>query len=367
MTMIAGGQIYAGWTDIEFGRGMDRCVSNFDISVTEGWPDSPRPILPFTPLVLKIGNDVVLTGYVDDYNPELTKGGHGVRIAGRSKTMDLVDCSPNVKGGQYSGFTVAAVARALCGIFGLQAVVETDLANVVVPDATIEPCESAFEFLDRLCTVAGVIATDDANGNLVLTTAGSTKSNTVLLQGVNILSVSATISGAEQYSEYVVKGQAGLSAGLGASGGTTPGATAVQTGQVATVTDTSVPRYRPKVFMAENATGQAPLNVQAQWHCNYAIGKSRRAEVTVPGWRQNDGTLWAINQMVTLTAPYIGADDDLLAFDVRYRLSRDSGRTTVLTLTPVQAAQPNPRALRQKKGRKGRRGSGIDWTGGGGA
>ncbi|HVE20658.1 MAG TPA: contractile injection system protein, VgrG/Pvc8 family [Acidocella sp.] len=364
--LTVNGQNYSGWTAVSWGRGLDRCVSDFDLEVTERWPDSTRPILPLAPATISVGGEQVFAGYVDSYLPSLQADEHSVRITGRGKTQDLVDCSPNVAAGQFSGYTVAAVARALCQMFGIGCDVQTDLANVVIPDVTIQPAESAFNFLDRLCVVAGVIAIDDANGNLLLVTAGTTKSSTVLMQGVNLKAVSAEITSTDRFSEYIVKGQAGLSAQLGASGQTTPAGAQVQTAQVASVTDSSVTRFRPKVFMAESATGQASLLTQAQWHLNYALGRSTKATATVVGWRQDDGTFWAPNLMVTIIAPVIGVNEDLLIYSVLFRLTANGGHETVLTLTPVQAAQPNPRELRQKKGKKGRKGSGIDWTGAGG-
>jgi prophage tail gpP-like protein len=365
LTLRAGGQNYAGWTEMRFGRGLERCASDFDIAVTDRWAGTVPPILPFTPVQLLIGDDVALTGVTDDYSPRFDATMHEVRVTGRSRTGQLVDCTPLVPSGQFSGYRFAAVCRAVAQIFGLTADVQTVLADVILPDATYQPCETAFEFLDRLAAVAGVILTDEPSGNLLVTTAGGTKSGTALVQGVNILSAEATISGAERFSMYVVKGQAGLCVGLGASGAKTPGEAQVLTGQAAQVSDASVPLYRPKVFMADSTTGQNPLQVQAQWQMNHAIGKSATATIVVKGYRQNDGTLWQPNLMVAVTSPFLGINGDLLITAVEYGVSKDAGESTTLRVAPVQAADPNPKAARIfKHGHKGKQIANWDGAGG---
>src|SRR4051812_49166056 len=42
---------------------------------------------------IKIGNDVVMTGFIDKVTPHVTKNSHTVSVRGRDKTADLVDCS----------------------------------------------------------------------------------------------------------------------------------------------------------------------------------------------------------------------------------------------------------------------------------
>jgi prophage tail gpP-like protein len=198
-----------------------------------------------------------------------------------------------------------------------------------------------------------------------VTTAGTGRCSTHLLQGTNIFKASATISGAELYSLYVVQGQAGLAAQLGASGVAGPDDASVQTGQIAEVADTSVPLYRPMTWMAETAGAQQSLQTQAQWHANYAIGRSAKAEVVVKGFRQADGRLFMINEMVTLTAPFLGVDHDLLIIGVQFNIDKNEGEMTTLTIAPVQAASPNPRDLRVRH--KGKRGHCIaNWDGAGG-
>ena len=178
--------------------------------MTEQWPGANQPwqIQPFDKCVLKIGNDLVLTGYVDSYLPTYDATSHRVRITGRSATEDLIDCMPNVVGGQFNGYGLAAIADAIAGLFGIAVKVQTDLGEPFAV-ATISKTETAFAYLDDLARQRGVLMTDDPTGALVLTAAGSGSAAGSLVEGVNILSASLRLTAADQFSVYQVRSQSG--------------------------------------------------------------------------------------------------------------------------------------------------------------
>ena len=78
--------------------------------------------------------------------------------------------------------------------------------------------------------------------------------------------------------------------------------------------------------------------------------------------------------MVTVTAPWIYADDDLLIDEIRFTLNETSGHLAELMLGPVEGYAPDPASVRLRKektagggkgGKKGK-GGGINWSGAGG-
>jgi hypothetical protein len=46
-----------------------------------------------------------------------------VRITGCSKTEDIVDCTPDIRGGQFAGYKLDAIARAIASLFKIDVVV----------------------------------------------------------------------------------------------------------------------------------------------------------------------------------------------------------------------------------------------------
>ncbi|WP_428485944.1 phage baseplate assembly protein [Rhodopila sp.] len=391
VTLLVNGMRYAGWKEISIERGVDRCVSSFNLSVSERWSSTAQSgqvgagqaggkawqIQPFDACTVFIGNDLVLTGHVESYMPAFEARSHGVRVAGHSLTKDLVDCDIDPPSGQFSGYSVAAIARAVCKLYDINVVVQTDLANQVVSNTNLQRCETAFSFLERLGRLAGVLLCDDENGNLVLTTAGGTRAASTLVQGQNIMAANATISVAKRFSQYVVKGQAGIGAGstdiwggasgIGTSGNAPTGA--VQTQMRASATDTGVPRYRLHVTLAESQLSLAQMQARANWQRQFAYGQATKASVKVQGFRQADGSLWQINQIVAVTAPWLEIDDDLLVAKVKFVLDATSnGHVTELELGPVAGYTPDPGEVKLKKTKhagKGR-GGGINWSGAGG-
>ena len=43
MTLLINGMRYGGWTEISIERGIDRCVSSFNLSVSERWSGQAGP------------------------------------------------------------------------------------------------------------------------------------------------------------------------------------------------------------------------------------------------------------------------------------------------------------------------------------
>jgi prophage tail gpP-like protein len=375
--MTANGVRYTGWQNVTVERGLLRCASHFDISVTERLLGEPSvvPLAPFTPIVLTDGTDTLLSGYIDSYETDYTADQHTARLVGRSKTGQLIDCTPDIPAGQFLGYSLAAIATSIGQIFSVPVEVQTNLATTPVADATIERSETAFKFLDRLAAISGTLLCDDENGALIVTQAAQSRASGQLVQGQNILSARMSANGAHRFSTYIVKGQRGIGAAAGASG-FTPGAPAaaqaspavaqVLTQQRAVANDPNVPLYRPHVTIAESQLDQNQMQLRANWQCSYAYGHSLSAVITVPGWRQPDGTLWQINQVIAVQSAFLGLDQDLLVLQVSFRYSLGTGHTTQLTVGPTEGAIPQPDFLtvKVKHGRRKKGGrSAINWNG----
>ena len=372
VTLLINGMRYGGWTTVTIETGVDRAVSSFNLEVTERWTGQATPwrINPYDFVQVYIGPDLIVTGYVEALDPGFDAKSHHVKITGHSKTKQLVDCTPDIPSGQFSGFTVAAIARAISAIFKIDAVVQTDLANVVVQNTNLQRCETAFSFLERLGRLAGVLLCDDENGNLVLTIAGSTKASSRLTQGENIKAASASINVSKRFSHYIIKGQAGVGYGglnLNGAGGRAAAPTGtVQTRLRAVAIDPFVPLYRPRVVLAESQMTLAQMQQRANWMMQYAYGQSLKAPITVQGFRQSDGTLWRKNQIVSAKSLFLGIDADLLVARVKYFLdATSSGHSTTLELGPVEGYTPDPGEVKLHK-TKGRKGGGLNLSGAGG-
>ena len=403
MTLTVNGQRFERWEEIRVTREIDRMCTDFNIAVSERFMASASdfPLAPLQECTVAIGSDPVLTGYVDNYLPEVEADRHTVRITGRSKTEDIVDCTPDIAGGQFAGYKFDAIARAIASLFKIDVVVQTDVGEPF-PDATIERHETGFAFLERLARLRSVLMTDDEQGRLVLTKAGNDSAHDALVQGQggNVQYASAVISGARRFSHYKVKAQQtvhGTTSPTSSWQGVAPAGSAgaasadegeeddfaeegdavagdaqipVQTDVEGEARDPGVPRYRPHVVMAES-TADGPTAMQrAVWQAKYNAARGTLARVIVPGWRQSDGSLWRLNQLVAVRIPFLSLDMELLIAGVSYQLTAQRGRHTELTVGPADGYQPDPGQVRKHRGHHGNRhkgGAGPNWDGVGNA
>lgn len=370
VTLLVNGVDYGGWKSVRIGAGIERQARDFELAVTDRWPgsDIPRRVAPGDLCRVRIGSDLVLTGYVD--STPISHDGSTVTISikGRSKTADLVDCSAIVEPGQFKGRTVQQIAAELATPYGIEVVAAVD-TGAAIADHQIQQGETAFESIDRLLKLRALLSTDDAEGRLILTRAGSARAATDLVVGQNVLTGSADLDFKDRFSEYRVKGQrtAEVAAssddeeddddadGSDASGPDIAALTdsaAATTQVLSTHTDSGVTRRRVLVIVADGQPDGATARDRARWEAAYRAGKSYEAMYTVQGWRQAGGQLWLPNQLVRVKDPIIGFDLDMLIAEVTFSLS-ESGTTTTLKVAPKAAYELLPETPgKKKKGKK---------------
>lgn len=310
---------YAGWKSIRVTLGMEQISGEFDLSVSERWPgrDQMWPIFPGDECRLLVNNVPVITGYVDDVGPEYDKSSHSVRISGRDKTGDLVDCSAIYKKGSWHNVTLDRIAADICKPFGITVKTLAPVGDKFKVFA-IQECETAFEALDRAARMRGILLMSDGQGGLLLTRAGTETSPVVLAKGENIEKLSGQFSHKDRHSIYIIKGQ-------------NPGSdntSATDHAQTkSSCTDDNVIRYRPLIVFAEQGTGSTYRD-RAVWERNIRAGRGSRAVYTVTGWDCGPG-IWRPNRMVRVQDDFLHAPDELIIAKVVLTLDENGSRTEI--------------------------------------
>lgn len=336
------GKLYGGWKTMLVNASIETISGDFDLGYFYSWDGQKAlPINDGDACKVRMGDDVVLTGYVDETTEDLGSDTHDLQVTGRDKTGDLVDCSAVHKPDQWSGQTLQTIAAILCKPFGIAVKAETD-TGAAFPLVKVQPGETAFAVIERLCRMRAVLPVSDGKGGLLLTAAGKAgRAYSALVEGENILTIGKNKSQQDRFSQYIVKGQqSGLAAVGGgnvelisADGTVTTRAAAPASGRA---TDAGVTRYRPLVIVAEaEASGQSP-QTRALWEATVRAGRGLRVEVTVQGWRQGDGALWRPNQYVQVKSPTLGLEDTLLIAGCAYGCD-ESGTVTTLSLARPDA------------------------------
>lgn len=336
VSIIVGSQAIAGWQRVRISRSIERIPSDFEIELTEAYPTSfdQVTILPGQACQVKIGPDLVLTGYVDRYIPRIEEGSHSISISGRSKCMDLVDCSAEWDGGQISGTSAVDIASKLAAPYGIITKVLQDPDGLIaIPQFNLMLGETAAEIIERVTRYSALLYYDDTDGNLILSQVSQNKAASGFNEGINVQSAMATYSADQRFSEYDVVLQS--MATLGDQG---------NQGFIRTIEkDAGVIRNRKKIIVCESgAQGIDISERRAKWERNRRLGRAYQVEVTTDSWRDSAGQLWTPNTIVPLNLPSMKmVNVNFTVGEVTYNLD-DRGTTATLILMPPSAFSVEP-------------------------
>jgi len=326
----------AGWTGVSVHRGIERCPSGFEIEFTEPLPGrSDVVVSPGDFCEVMLGSDLVLTGFVDRYMPAYSARSHAVRISGRSRSQDLVDCSVvTEKGVQFKQESVTQIAKKLAAPYGI----EVNLAPGTDDGGPIEVVqvmigESPYAVIERLCRFRALLIYDAPDGSMIISQSGKITAASGFKEGVNVLSAAAMYSMDGRFSEYEIFLQNLDTFSDIGDGGNLIGRS----------TDKAVQRFRHRSVIAETAVG-SPLIAEARinWEANRRIGRSFQVRLVTDSWRDSSGKPYAPNTLVPIDLPGLKMKPQTwLVGDVGYQKS-SGGTTCELTIMPAGAFDPMP-------------------------
>lgn len=340
VTLIVGGKTFLGWTGVSIESNVETCADGF--SLTMPFDPSRLDLLasfqPWTIARLYIGNDLVLTGYLEDFPTHHDATTRTMTVGGRSLTGQLVDCV--WEGGRdFNWSTLGHLAAQLAQPYGIQVVVQNDTGVITL--AKIEDEETVFKFLDRIAqgksadglSIPGVTRaiakiSGDERGRLVIAPpypSGAPVASLIEGQGP-YLGGDSDYNATRRFSRYCtyVEGdQAGVPLGQ--------------------ASDPAVKLYRPTAKLTGAIYDQDP-NLLAKYERGMAYLSSSTFSVVIAGWRvpkqpaedPATGPVWRKNMLVTVKAPSIRVPKEaqFMVAGVRMQLSGQTSKTTTLRLAP---------------------------------
>lgn len=334
ITLTAGDVAISGWTSVRITRGIERCPSDFEIALTEHFPGTSQFIVkPGDACQVALGADTVITGYVDDHQASIAAENHELRISGRGKCQDLVDCAAEWESGQITGTSALDIATKLAAPHSIKVIEDGQEDSPLIPQINLILGETAWEIIERVCRFRGLLAYELADGNLILARTGTKAAASGFAQGKNIESANLELSAAERYREYRALLQS--MDHLGELGGV---------GNLQYIAyDTGVRPNRKMVIIAEYGdSGAEVCKKRALWEAARRLGRGSRLTVTTDAWRDSAGVLWEPNTLVPLDLPSLGlVDATWLVTEVTYRLD-ENGTHADLTIMPPSAFLPQP-------------------------
>lgn len=297
-------------------------------------------VQPGDECLLAIGGDPVVVGYVDRVVPSISANMHEIRVTGRGKCQDLLDCAALWPSGQISNCTVLDIAAKLGEPYGIS--VSCDVMGLpIIPQQNIMLGETAYEIIERSARFSALLVYEDRYGKLRLSRA--TESDVMasgVQEGVNLESASVERSMDQRFSDIacVMIGTNNLQ-----------DLNAVNQ-PVYHALDENVPRFRNRIIIAEaGELGWGVGKQRADWEVARRLGRSEVVRLFVDNWRDVNGSLWEPNKLIDVLIPSLKVSGDqqgtqpvrYLIAEVTYHLGLE-GTHAELTLMSPEAFKPQP-------------------------
>ena len=317
VTLVCNGLEFSGWLSVRIESSLQSLCRAAQVSATRqaGENDLTASINVGDSATVRIGDDTVITGWITSKNTEYSATSVNVSVTIKSKTIDLEECSIPVDKPHQWGTAVKLnqLVQQLAALYGVSCVFAQDNGSCTFQ---LDMNSTVGDAIVKLLRDKSLLVSDDAEGRLVVAKAGGAGHAASGLQtGVNVLSSSRQQDAGNVFRTYAVLGQS-TNPDSNVSGGNSLKGTA---------TNTAV-RNRTKVWVESGNRTQRDLNSRAQNLMFNAIGNADKLSYEVQGWRQSDGSLWRVNQMVRIDDEYFNVHQDLLVS--RVSMSIGSGGTT---------------------------------------
>ncbi|CAN7422576.1 phage baseplate assembly protein [Paraburkholderia hospita] len=345
--MTQDGLRLTGWKAVRITRSIEVATSAFTLTCSADANTLKLIGKEGAPVTISIGDDIVLSGFVETVETILTPKSDDITITGRGKLADMVDCSCRI-----DRVNANTGLQALCASIasqysvdlfvppnGTQAVLD---ALPVLPRQIISITETAWEVIERYARYCGLLVFESEQGELTISQAGTELGASGVAVGNNVEALVCTKSTLGTFSTY----NAVLSAySAGADDESIPNLPVVTV--VNNSTTANALRFRPTYFVSEqSATDRAFVTKRVNWMASRAYGRSRRVRALVDNWRDASGSPWFVNVNYPVSAERYGipANTILLLSEVTFILN-ESGTHAELVFGPRQGFLPEPIAL----------------------
>lgn len=324
VTFYVNNKVFDGFKTVKIARNLTSLTGTFSIVVTDKWrvDQEDFEIKPGDRIHCHLGKTALFEGYVDKLSLSLNGTSRNITIEGRDKTQDIVDCSITTSS-EFNDLTFTGIATQLLKSFNIKVLPQVSV-GAKFPKFSVRQGETIFEALDRAAKERQLILLSSTHGNLVIQKRGNQRANTELIEGINVLAAAVSFDNTQRFSNYIVKGQ---STGL-------IGNPKDQTQNRGEAIDGGLGRFRPIIIIAENAVDNDGAQKRAEFESTFRAAKAMQVNVTVVGWKQKDGSLWEVNQLVQVDIRSIGIKQQLLIQKVKFDQSENGRRVEMELIRP---------------------------------
>lgn len=348
VSIHVGGMTISGWQGVSIRIGLEVMPATARIAFTEYQPDGGYTlgVEPGMRCQVRIGSDLVITGYVSSIETDTDSYGNLVAMEIDSLSIDLVECSAEFATYQMSNTNALAICQQVCRPRGITVSSLNGAGDINIQQFSVILSETAYEVMERVCRLAGCIFYDQPDGSVLLSPVGATYASGGFSEGQNIEHISTRKSLHGRFSEVqaIIQNPVVLF--------TPPNSDdyvsqmdAVSAPVDAVAKDPGVTRTRPLLIPIElGDAGYAVAKRRVQWEVARRYGRSQIIDLVCDSWRDRSGKLWAPNTLVRVKRKSWQIGQIWLIAEVEFVRGED-GSHAHITLMPPEAFAPEPLLL----------------------
>lgn len=285
--IIKNNVLVRGWESVSVKLSLSTLCNGFSLSQFVGDNFDSPVLFPGDAVRIESDGELLLDGYVDELNSSFTSGSHTISVSGREKTCDMVDCSMKDFGKSWKNRTVSQIVGEVCGAFGISFGANGVKDNGKIVKFCPDPGCTGADVITDVCRQKDVVCFSDGSGTVKLVNEDKFEIvEDFLRQGVNVLSADVSFSNSERFSDYVVLCSSDP-----------------KTKRRGESKDSEIKRTRCMVLIDEGYGSVDAAEQRASFESLSRSAKSTTLNVTVSGWKRNDGKLWKPGVLVDCLMP----------------------------------------------------------------
>jgi prophage tail gpP-like protein len=325
-TLLVNGQEYKDWETIWAQERWNESFSFFRFTTAERepipnvWED--LPVAPCDGCQILFGGEPAIKGYVTQRQVAYDADRHQVLLIGKSATFWPFKSHIDTKEANMDGLNIVQIANKLINPYGVKVRVVGSVDTKVFEKEQASPGQNIWEYLDKLARQRAALLGSDAAGQVLLIGDHEWGDPVdVLMDGVNIKRMQATISIEDQWGEIDVLGQ--TSGGDDQNGSDANDMRGQANGGSCVSCKLVIPVEEP-------VKTQAELYQRAYFEAKWTDGTKITALITVQGWFTRSGQLWHAGQNVSVFAPLVPIEQVLKIKTCTWTQDSENGTETVL-------------------------------------
>lgn len=342
ITIEVNGIQYDGFTDAEIEITLDTISGRFQATSTT----LTQVISPFSvgqECVVRVDDEEVITGYIEQINVTYDAESHDIVISGRDKTADVIDSSTPEKNEFQSDLSLQGIIEKTLSNAGIAdiGVIDKvgDLTNFTTGDiSSSDTGETIFEFLRALAEKKQVFLTTDGQGNIVISRSSGEGDIENLISdplntSSNILSGLVVYESQDRFNNVQVKSQSNNSGAVSLESFISGNNSVNVSGNAS---DSDIRSSRKLTILSNKTYNTSQLNDRAAWEVNIRRISSKRYSCLVQGHTRPDKSgIWRPNQLVKIKDVFCDLDAIMLINTVKFSIALGDGQGERTELTFV--------------------------------